>query len=116
MDYFALDCLFCYSYIWTERLLRRYEIEYMTSRARGQRLTVESGLIQGFYLEAALGERIGLTDEEWAVIGRFLPAERGRGCRPAQDNRRYRRWVELAYSRRCSKRWPNWSSGTEAPT
>jgi len=46
-------------------------------------------LIQGFHLEAALGKRIGLTDEEWAVIGPLLPSERGRGCRPAQDNRRY---------------------------
>ena len=46
-------------------------------------------LIQGFHLEASLGERIGLTDDEWAVIGPLLPAERGRGCRPAQDNRRY---------------------------
>ena len=36
-----------------------------------------------------MGERIGLTDEEWAVIGPLLPAESGRGCRPAQDNRRY---------------------------
>jgi transposase len=40
-------------------------------------------------LEEALGERIGLTDEEWRLIGPLLPAERGRGCRPAQDNRRY---------------------------
>src|SRR3546814_11643803 len=40
-------------------------------------------------LEAALGERIGVADEEWALIGPLLPAERGRGCRPAQDNRRY---------------------------
>ncbi|KXF77917.1 transposase [Paramesorhizobium deserti] len=46
-------------------------------------------MIQGCHLEAALGERIGLTDEEWAVIGPLLPSERGRGCRPAQDNRRY---------------------------
>jgi transposase len=46
-------------------------------------------LIQGFFLEEALGERIGLSDEEWAVIGPLLPAERGRGCRPAQDNRRF---------------------------
>jgi len=36
-----------------------------------------------------LNERIGVTDAEWSVIGRLLPAERGRGCRPAQDNRRY---------------------------
>jgi hypothetical protein len=36
-------------------------------------------LIQGF-LEEALGERIGLSDEEWAVIGPHLPAERDPGC------------------------------------
>jgi transposase len=46
-------------------------------------------LIQGFFLEEALGERIGLSDGEWALTGPLLPAERGRGCRPAQDNRRY---------------------------
>jgi transposase len=34
-----------------------------------------------------LGERIGLSDAEWALIGPLLPAERGRGCRPAGDNR-----------------------------
>lgn len=36
-----------------------------------------------------MGERIGLTDDEWAVIGPLVPAEQGRGCRPTQDNRRY---------------------------
>jgi transposase len=46
-------------------------------------------LIQSFHLEATLGERIGLTEEVWAVIGPLLPAENGRGCRLAQDNRRY---------------------------
>jgi transposase len=46
-------------------------------------------LIQGWLLEVTLGERIGLCDDEWALIGPLLPAERGRGCRPAQDNRRY---------------------------
>jgi transposase len=46
-------------------------------------------LIQGWLLEASLGEPIGLCDDEWAVIGPLLPAERGRCCRPAQDNRRY---------------------------
>jgi hypothetical protein len=34
-------------------------------------------LIQGWLLEAALGERIGVTDEEWEVIGALLPPERG---------------------------------------
>lgn len=34
-----------------------------------------------------MGERIGLSDEEWSLIGPLLPAERGRGCRPAGDNR-----------------------------
>lgn len=46
-------------------------------------------LIQGCLLEAALGERIGVSDNEWALIGPLLPPERGRGCRPAQDNRLY---------------------------
>jgi transposase len=46
-------------------------------------------LIQAGLLEAALGERIGVTDEEWEVIGPLLSLEQGRGCRPAQDNRPY---------------------------
>lgn len=29
-----------------------------------------------------------LTEDEWAIIARLLPAERGRNCRPAHDNRR----------------------------
>ena len=40
-------------------------------------------------MEAALGEQIDVSDEEWALIGPLLAAERGHGCRPAQDNRRY---------------------------
>ncbi|QBM75137.1 transposase [Sphingomonas sp. AAP5] len=36
-----------------------------------------------------LGERIGVSDEEWALIGSLLPPEHGRGCRPASDNWRY---------------------------
>lgn len=36
-----------------------------------------------------MGERIGLSDEEWALTGPLFPAERGRGCRPSHDNRRY---------------------------
>lgn len=45
-------------------------------------------MIQSCLLKAALGERIGVSDEEWALIGPLLPPERGRGCHPAQDNRR----------------------------
>jgi transposase len=30
-----------------------------------------------------------LRDEEWALIGALLPAERGRWARPAQDNRQF---------------------------
>lgn len=30
-----------------------------------------------------------LTDDEWALVGPLLPAERGRWARPAQDNRRF---------------------------
>ncbi len=36
---------------------------------------------------ADLGERIGLSDEEWSLIGPLLPAEHGRSCRTAGDNR-----------------------------
>ena len=35
------------------------------------------------------GMRGDLTDEEWGIIGELLPAERGRGCRPSHDNRRF---------------------------
>ncbi|WSH23716.1 IS5 family transposase (plasmid) [Rhizobium ruizarguesonis] len=30
-----------------------------------------------------------LSDAEWHIVGPFLPSERGRKSRPAQDNRRY---------------------------
>lgn len=36
-----------------------------------------------------MNERIGVSDEEWSIIGPLLPAERGRWGRPSQDNRRY---------------------------
>ena len=36
-----------------------------------------------------MGERIGVSVDEWDLIGPLLPPERGRGCRPAQDNRGY---------------------------
>lgn len=46
-------------------------------------------LIQGCLLEAVLGERVGVSDAEWAMIEALLPPEHGRGCRPAGDNRPY---------------------------
>ena len=46
-------------------------------------------MIQGCLLEAALGDRFGVSDDESALIGQMLPLERGRGCRPAGDNRPY---------------------------
>ena len=36
-----------------------------------------------------MGERIGVTNAEWTIIGPLLPPERGRWGRPAEDNRRY---------------------------
>jgi transposase len=30
-----------------------------------------------------------LTNEEWSIIGRLLPSERGRKARPSHDNRRF---------------------------
>jgi hypothetical protein len=62
---------------------------HLCPRFRGQSLTWSRRLIQSYLLGAALGERVGVSDEEWALIGPLLPPERGRGCRPALDNRRY---------------------------
>ncbi|MCR6670063.1 transposase [Devosia ginsengisoli] len=40
------------------------------------------------FREAVLA-RGDLTDNEWALAGALLPAERGRWPRPALDNRRF---------------------------
>jgi transposase len=54
-------------------------------------------------LEAALGERIGVSDDEWALIGPLLPSERGRGCRPAGDNRPY--FEGMVWMARTGAQW-----------
>lgn len=46
-------------------------------------------LIHSCSLRGVAVARGDLTDEEWDVIGRLLPAERGRKSRPAHDNRRF---------------------------
>lgn len=50
-----------------------------------------------------MGERIGVSDEEWALIGPLLPAERGRGCRPAGDNRRF--FEGMVWMARTGAQW-----------
>lgn len=45
-------------------------------------------MIQSCLLEVALA-RGDLSDEEWAIIEKLLPKERGRKSRPAHDNRRF---------------------------
>jgi transposase len=50
-----------------------------------------------------LGERIGLSDAEWALIGPLLPSERGRGCRPAGDNRPY--FEGMMWMARTGSQW-----------
>ncbi|KHA63306.1 transposase [Sphingomonas sp. Ant20] len=60
-------------------------------------------MIQGCLLEAALGERIGISDDEWALIGPLLPSERGRGCRPAGDNRPY--FEGMVWMARTGAQW-----------
>lgn len=72
-------------------------------------------MIQRCHLEAALGERIGLSDAEWEIVGALLPVERGRGCRPAQDNRRYfegMMWIARtgAQWRRLPDEYGKWNS------
>ncbi len=54
-------------------------------------------------MEAALGERIGVSDDEWALIGPLLPSERGRGCRPADDNRPY--FEGMVWMARTGAQW-----------
>jgi len=66
-------------------------------------------------LEAALDDRIGTTDAEWALIGPLLPAERGRGCRPAGDNRPFfdgMMWMARtgAQWRRLPSEYGKWNS------
>lgn len=50
-----------------------------------------------------MGERIGVSDGVWALIGPLLPPERGRCCRPAQDNRRY--FEGMMWIARAGARW-----------
>jgi transposase len=61
------------------------------------------GLIQGWLLEAGLGERIGLSDKEWCLIGPLLPSERGRGCRPANDKRLF--FEGMMWMARTGSQW-----------
>jgi len=56
-----------------------------------------------------------LTEEGWQVIGRLLPAERGRWGRPAQDNRKYVNgmlWVLRTGApwRDMPEKYGNWNS------
>lgn len=62
-----------------------------------------------------MGERIGLSDAEWEIVGGLLPTERGRSCRPAQDNRRYfegMMWIARtgAQWRRLPDEYGKWNS------
>ena len=62
-----------------------------------------------------MGERIGVTDEEWGLIGPLLPPERGRGGRPAQDKRLYfegMMWIALtgAQWRHLPDEYGKWNS------
>ena len=50
-----------------------------------------------------MGERIGVTEEEWEVLGPLLPPEHGRRCRPAQDNRGY--FAGTMWSARTGAQW-----------
>lgn len=56
-------------------------------------------------MDAGLGERIGLPDEKWVLIGPLLPAERGRGCRLAGNNQPFLEgvmWIaQTGTPRRC---------------
>ena len=62
-----------------------------------------------------MGERVGTTDAEWALIGPLLPLERGRGCRPEGDNCPFfdgMRWMARsgAQWRRLPAEYGKWNS------
>ena len=48
-------------------------------------------------------ERIGVSDDEWALIGQLLPSEHGRGCRRSGDHRRY--FEGMIWMARTGARW-----------
>lgn len=50
-----------------------------------------------------MGERVGVSDEEWSLIGPLLPPEHGRGCRPSQDNRLY--FEGMLWMARTGSQW-----------
>ena len=50
-----------------------------------------------------MGERIGVSDAEWSLIGPLLPSERGRGCRPCHDNRLY--FEAMMWMARTGAQW-----------
>jgi len=59
--------------------------------------------------------REDISDEHWDVVGPPLPAERGRGCRPCIDNRRF--FNGMPYALRTGLPWRdlpaafgNWNS------
>lgn len=59
--------------------------------------------------------RCDMSDMEWQIIEGLLPAERGRKCRPAHDNRRYLNGMLYVLRIGCSwrdmhERYGNWNS------
>ncbi|WP_413774624.1 transposase [Mesorhizobium sp. AR10] len=68
-------------------------------------MTLDSVADSRLSFGGSVGRADWVSDEEWARIGPLLPAEWGRGCRPAQDNRRYfegRMWMA-----RTGAQWPH---------
>ena len=56
-----------------------------------------------------------ISDEHWNIVGPLLPSERGRGCRPSHDNRRF--FNGMLYALRTGLPWRdlpaeygNWNS------
>lgn len=50
-----------------------------------------------------MSERIGVSHDEWALIGPLLPPERGRDCRLAGDNRRF--FEGMVWMARTGAQW-----------
>jgi len=60
-------------------------------------------LDQVFRAPTTVGNPVFLSDEAWEILAPLLPPERGRVCRPAQDNRRY--FEAMVWIARTGAQW-----------
>jgi len=68
------------------------------------KVDAELRLLDHDFLPAIMVDRpVFLSDDAWEILAPLLPPERGRVCRPAQDNRRY--FEAMVWIARTGARW-----------